>query len=101
MGVLDVPHGAVAIQPILGLIDDVLCLFECIDVDDHNLDVCAGSKLAHIRQLGGVVDKVPAGHVVILQTKMLLSHLKGLIHTFPDSHRGNDDDKLGKTVLPI
>ena len=101
MGVLDVPHGAVAIQPILGLIDDVLCLFECIDVDDHNLDVSACSKLAHIGQLSGVVDKVSAGHIVILQSEMLLGNLKGLVNTFPDSHRWNDDDKLGKTVLPI
>ena len=74
MGVLDVPHSAVAIELVLCLIDDVLRFLECVDINDHNLDVRTGSKLAHIGQFGGVVDKIPTRNIVILQTKMLLGH---------------------------
>ena len=73
MGILDEAHGRFAAQPILGLIDDVLRLLEGVDVNNHHFDVGAGGELPHIGQLGGVVDEVPARHIVVLQAKMLLA----------------------------
>ena len=101
MGVLDESHGRFTIEPILGLIDDVLRFLEGVDVNNHHFDVGAGSELPHIRQLGRVVDEVPARHIVILQAKMLFGDFKGLVDTLPDGHRRHHDDKLGKPILAI
>ena len=76
MGILDKAHGCFAAQPVLGLIDDIFRLLESIDVYNHHFDVGASGELPHIRQLCGVVDKVPARHIVILQVKMLPGGLK-------------------------
>ena len=40
--------------------------------DNHNLDVRAGSKLPHVGQLGGIVNEIAAGGIVIERGKMLL-----------------------------
>ncbi len=101
VGVLYVPHSRLAVQPVLGLIDDVLRLFEGVDIDDHDLDVGAGGELAHVRQLGRVVDEVPAGYSVILQGEVLLRHLEGLVDTLPDRHGGHHHDELGEAVPPV
>ena len=97
----DKAHGRLAVQLVLGLVDDVLRLFEGVDVDDHHLDVGAGGKLAHVGQLGGVVDEIPAGHAVVLQGKVLLRDLEGLVHALPDGHRRHYHDELGEAVPPV
>ena len=48
MGILDKPHGGYAVEPILGLIDDVLRLLEGVDVNNHHFDVRTGGELPHI-----------------------------------------------------
>ena len=101
VGVLDEAHGSFAIEPILGLIDDILRLLEGVDVNNHHFDVGAGGELPHIGQFGRVVDEVAARHVVILQAEMLLSDLKGLVNTLPDGHRRHHNDKLGESVLAV
>ena len=101
VGILNKAHGRFAAQPILGLVDDILRLFESVDVNNHHFDVGTGGKLSHIGQLGGVIDKVPAGHIVVLQAKMLLRDLKGFVDAFPDGHRRHHDNKFGKAVLAV
>ena len=99
--VLDEPHGRLAAQLVLGLVDDVLRLLKGIDVDDHHFNVGAGGKLAHIGQLGGVVDEVPTGYIVILKAEMLLGNLEGLIHALPNGHRRHHDNELGEAILAV
>ena len=101
MGILDEPHGRFAVKPILGLVNDVLRLLKSVDVDNHHFNVGAGGELAHIGQLGGVVDEVPTRHIVILQAEMLLSDLKGLVDTLPDGHRRHHDDELSEAVFAV
>ena len=48
VGVLDEPHGRFAVEPILGLVNDVLRLLKSVDVDNHHFNVGAGGELAHI-----------------------------------------------------
>lgn len=99
MDILNVSHGAVAVELVLRLINNVLSFVERIDTDDHNLDVRTGSKLMHVGRLGGAVDKVLARNIAIQRGEMFLSHLNGLNNAFPDSLRRNDGDELGEAVL--
>ena len=48
-----------------------------------------------------VVDEIPTGHIIILQTEMLPGHFKGLIYALPDRHRRNNDNELCKTTPAI
>ncbi|MPM08125.1 hypothetical protein SDC9_54437 [bioreactor metagenome] len=99
--VLYVAHGGFAVQLVLYLIDDVLGLFESVDVDDHDLDVRAGGELPNVGQLGRVIYEKAARHVVILQAEMLLCDFKGFIHALADRNGRNDDNELRKAVLPV
>ena len=101
VGILNKPHGCLAVQPVLGLIDDVLCLLKSVDVDNHHFDVRAGGELPHIGQLSGAINEIPAGHIVVLQAKMLLSDLERLIDALTDSHRRHHNDKLGEAVFAV
>ena len=96
------PHPRLlAAQPILGLVDDILRLLESVDANNRHFDVGASGELSHIGQLGGVIDKVPARYIVVLQAKMLLRDLKGFVDTLPDGHRRYHDNKFGKAVLAV
>lgn len=95
-GVADKTHGGFAGKPVLSLIDDVLSLFESVDVDDHDLDVGAGRELAYIGQSGAVVNEVAAGNVVVEQAEMVPGDLQGLVHTLADSHGRHNNDELGE-----
>ena len=40
-GVLYIPHGGFAVQLVLRLIYDIFGFFECVDIDNHNLNIRA------------------------------------------------------------
>ena len=101
VGILNKTHGRLTTQPILSLVDDILCFFESINVNNHHFDVGTGGELPHIGQLGRVINKVPTWYIVVLQAKMLLSDLKGFVDTLPDGHRRHHDNKFGKAVLAV
>ena len=101
VGVLDVADRRFSVEPVLLLVDDVLRFSECVNIDDHNLNIGADGKRAHIGQLGGIVDEIPAGRVVIECGKVLLGDLQGLIHTLPNGNGRHNDDELGKTELLV
>ena len=56
---------------------------------------------AAVGQLGGVVDKIPAGHAVVLQGKVLLRQLKGLVHALPDGYRRHNHNEFRKPIPPV
>ena len=101
VGILNQPDRAAAAQPILILIEDVLGLFESVDVDNHNLNLGAGGKLPHVVELRGVVDKKPAGHIVILEAEVFLCHLKGLVDALPDGDRRHHHHELGEAIPAV
>ena len=101
MGVLNQPDCTAAAQAVLILIKNIFCLFESVDVDNHDLNFSAGCKCPHIIEFCGVVDKKPAGHVVVLETEVFLCHLKGLIDALADGDRGYDHHKLGEAVPAV
>ena len=101
VGVLDVADCRFAVEPVLLLVDDILRFSECVNIDNHDLNIGAGGKRAHIGQLGGIVDEIPAGRVIIERGKMLLGDLQRLIHALPNGDGRHDDDKLGKAELLV
>ena len=83
------------------MVDDVLRFSECVNIDNHDLNIGTCGKRAHIGQLGGIVDEIPAGRVIIERGKVLLGDLQGLIHALPNSDGRHDNDKLGKAELLV
>ena len=100
-GGLYVSDSCVTVQPVMLLVYDIFSLSESVNIDNHNLDICAVRKLPYIGQLCAVVDEITAGGIVIERGKMRLCALQRFIHTFTDCHAGNNDDKLGKAIQAV
>ena len=99
--ILNEAHGRLAAEPVLRLIDDVFRLLERVDIDDHDLNIRAGRKLADVGKLRRLIDKEPAGHVIILKAEMLSCDLKGFMNTLANRHRRHNDDELREPILPV
>ena len=101
IGILNIPHSRFAVQLVLRLIDDVFCLFESINIDDHDFNVGAGGKLPYIGKLCGIIDKIAAGNIVVLQAEMLLCNLKRFIYALSNSNGRHNDDEFRKSVPAV
>ena len=73
---------------------------ERLGIDNHHIDGAVRRKAVDLRQLGGVVYK-KAYLLPIFLGKMLLGHLKGLIHALSDSYAGNDNNKFAPAVVLV
>ena len=80
------------------LVRVVKALAEGVDVDDHDGDVVADRKGAHLLELVAVIDKIVVDGVVVEIFKMFLRDLQGFVHALLDGNAGHNDDKLGKAV---
>ena len=98
---LYVAYRRIAVELVLLLVNDVFRLTECVNIDDHDLDIGADGKLPHVGQLRRIIDKVSAGRIVIERRKMLLRCLQGFIHALADGYAGHNNDKLGKTIKAV
>ncbi len=101
VGGLYVSDSCVTVQPVMLLVYDIFSLSESVNIDNHNLDICAVRKLPYIGQLCAVIDEITAGSIIIECGKMLLCALQRFIYALADRHAGNDDDKLGKTMQTV
>ena len=71
---------------------------ECLRIDDHHVDGTIGGKAVNLCQLSGIIDKEPDFFTIFLG-KMLLRHLKGLIHALADGNARHDYDKLTPAIM--
>ncbi len=93
--------GVSPLQPVGGLADDVGGLVERVDGHDHDLDPVRQSKLAHLAQVGRVVNVVAAGDIVVQAAQVGFGDLQGLEHAFADGDRGHNDDELAQPVAVV
>ena len=65
---------------------------ECLGIDNHDIDGIIRCKAVNLCQLGRVIDK-ESDFLAVFFRKMLLGHLKGLIHalTYCDTWYNNDE----------
>lgn len=104
---LDEFDWAVSGHPVMGAVDNVGLVFlvrvgkalaKRIDVDDHNLDIITGGKIAHLAEFLRVVNEIVKRDVFIEPLEMGFRHLERFVDAFLDGHRGHHNDKLGKAV---
>ena len=74
-----------------------LCI-ERLHVDDHHIDGTVGGKAVDLGQLRGIINK-KADLLSVFLGKMLLRHLKGLVHSLPDRYARDNDDELAPSVM--
>ena len=73
---------------------------ERLRIDDHHIDGTIGGKTVDFRQLRGVIDK-KAYLLSVFLGKMLLRHLKGLIHTLADGNARHNYDELAPAIMLV
>ena len=73
---------------------------ECLGIDNHHVDGAVRREAVDFSELGGVIDE-KAYLFPVLLGKMLLGHLKGLIHTLPNGYAGNHHNKLAPAVVLV
>ena len=66
------------------------------DRHDHDLNVGAGSEVAHLSELARIVEKVLEGDSGVEAFEMVLGYLDCLVDTLFDSDRGHHDNELVK-----
>ena len=88
---------AAGLLAVLVQVVDVL-LVDGADRHHHDLDVRAGGEVAHLPELGGVVQEILEGRARIERAKMLLGQLERLVHALLDGDRRHDDDEFGEAV---
>ena len=91
---------AAGLLAVLVEVVDVL-LVDGADRHHHDLDVRAGGEVAHLAELGGVVEEVLEGGVGVEGAEVLLGDLERLVDALLDGHRRHDDDELGEAVAPV
>ena len=99
--ILNISHCRFPVKLLLWLIDDIFHLFECVNIDDHNLNVSACGKLVYIRQFGRIIDRIPVWYTVILQDKILFCNFKRFVNTSSDCQRRHCYNKLCKAVFSM
>ena len=73
---------------------------ERLRIDDHHVDGTIRSKAVDLGQLRGIIDK-EANLLSVFLGKMLLRHLKGLIHALADGDTRHHDDELAPAVVLV
>ena len=91
---------AAGLLAVLVEVVDVL-LVDGADRHHHDLDVRAGGEVAHLAELGGVVEEVVEGRVGVEALEVLLGDLERLVDALLDRHRGHHDDELGEAVALV
>ena len=99
------PHqidGAFAAGPLVRRIEDVgVQLVQRTDGRDHDLDRRRGGEVAHLAQLGAVVDERVHRLSGVQRAEVIPGHLQGLGHAFADGHRRHDYDEFGETIQSV
>ena len=91
---------AAGLLAVLVEVVDVL-LVDGADGHHHDLDVRAGGEVAHLAELGGVVEEIVEWRVGVEAAEMLLGDLERLVHALLDRHRWNHDHELGEAVATV
>lgn len=73
---------------------------ERLGIDDHHIDGAVGGEAVDFGELRGIVDE-EADLLPIFLSKMLLRHLKGLVHALPDGNARHHNDKLAPPVMLV
>ena len=98
----DVDRSAAA--EIIQLCTDTTCIFttgiECLNIDDHDVDICALAVIIDIRQILGVVNE-ETSFLAIIFHEVLLHGFKALLDTFTDCNTWNYYDELAPTIQLI
>ena len=96
-GGLDQVDGLLAARLLAVLVEVVhVLLVDGPDCDHHDLDVRAGRKVAHLAELGRVIQEEVKGRVGVEAAKVLLGDLERLIDAFLDRHDGTTMTNLVK-----
>ena len=91
---------AAGLLAVLVEVVDVL-LVDGADRHHHDLDLGAGGKVAHLAELGGVVEEVVEGHAGVEALEVVLGDLERLVDALLDGDRGHHDHELGEAVAPV
>ena len=98
----DVDRSAAA--KIIQLCTDTPCIFttsiECLNIDDHDVDICALAIIINIRQILGVVNEETSFLAIILH-EVLLHGFKALLNAFTDCDTWNHYDELAPAIQLI
>jgi hypothetical protein len=108
---VDDQHGLRGADQIDGLLAAGLLavLVEVVDVllvdgahrHHHHLQMLAGGEVAHLVQLGGVVEEVLEGLAAVERLEVRRHDLQALVDAFLDGHRRHDDHELGEAVTLV
>jgi hypothetical protein len=101
-------HDVLRFRPPGGLVrllhPGLLFVAEFVDGADrhhHDLDLRAGGEVAHLAQLGRVVEEEVEGRARVEPLQMIGGGLKGVIDAFLDRHRGHHDDEFGEAEASV
>ena len=93
-----------AAAEIIQLCADTSCIFttgiECLNIDDHDVDISALAIVIDIRQILGVVNEETRLLAIILH-EVLLHGFKALLDAFTDCNAWNYYDKLAPAIQLI
>ena len=98
---LDQAQRSLALQPVRRPADDVLGTGECIDGHDHDLQPVRQSELAHLAQVGRIVDVVAIRRIVIQRLEVRFGDPERLVYTLADGDGRDDDDELAQPEAPV
>ena len=76
-------------------------LVDGADGHHHDLDLRAGGEVAHLPELGRVVEEVLERHAGIERPEVVVGELERLVHSLLDRHRRHHDHELGETVALV
>ena len=91
-------------------VDDVRFVFlgriirdfpECVDIDDHDLNVAGNSKIPHLIQLAGIVDEVIERRVVVLRFEVIAHQVEGTFYAFLDGNARHHNNEFRPAVEPV
>ena len=93
-----------AAAEIIQLCTDTPCIFttgiECLNIDDHDVDICTLAVIIDIRQILGVIHEETRLLAIILH-EVLLHGFKALLDAFTNRNAWNYYDELAPTIQLI
>ena len=93
---IDGPFSAGLLAVLVEVVD--VLLVDGADGHHHDLDVRAGGEIAHLTELGGIIEEIIVGLARIEPLEMLLSDLQRFVDAFLDRDRGHHDHEFGEAI---